>query len=77
MAGRTTGALLFVVEEETRPGQFSIHRLAHYCLDLAGWLDTERVVPVVIFLRADAESAQVERWLERILTANSPDELFG
>ena len=26
---------------------------------------------------AAAESAQVERWLERILTANSPDELFG
>ena len=24
-----------------------------------------------------AESAQLERWLERILTANSPDELFG
>ena len=24
-----------------------------------------------------AESAQLERWLERILTAKSPDELFG
>jgi hypothetical protein len=24
-----------------------------------------------------AEPAQLERWLERILTANSPDELFG
>ena len=24
-----------------------------------------------------AESAQLERWLERILTANSPDERFG
>ena len=23
-----------------------------------------------------ADSAQVERWLERILTANRPDELF-
>ena len=40
-------ALLFVVEEETQPGRFSIHRLAHYCLDLAELLDTERVVPVV------------------------------
>ena len=26
---------------------------------------------------ATAESAQVERWLERILTAQSPDELLG
>jgi len=25
---------------------------------------------------AAAESAQVERWLERILTANRPDERF-
>ena len=47
-------ALLFVVEEETQPGRFSIHRLAHYCLDLAELLDTERVVPVVIFLRSGA-----------------------
>ena len=26
---------------------------------------------------AAADSAQVERWLERILTANRPDERFG
>jgi hypothetical protein len=43
-------ALLFVLEEETEPGRFSIHRLAHYCLDLAELLSTERIVPVVIFL---------------------------
>ncbi|CAM3613355.1 hypothetical protein [Halomonas lysinitropha] len=43
-------ALLFVLEEETNPQRFSIHRLAHYCLDLAELLSTERVVPVVIFL---------------------------
>jgi hypothetical protein len=43
-------ALLFVIEEETDPKRFSIHRLAHYCLDLAELFDTERVVPVVIFL---------------------------
>ncbi len=30
--------------------RFSIHSLAHYCLDLAELLATERVVPVVIFL---------------------------
>jgi len=28
-------ALLFVVEEEIEPQRFSIHGLAHYCLDLA------------------------------------------
>lgn len=43
-------ALLFVIEEETNPKRFSIHRLAHYCLDLAEMFDTSRVVPVVIFL---------------------------
>jgi hypothetical protein len=45
-------ALLFVLEEESNPQRFSIHRLAHYCLDLAQLLNTERVVPVVIFLRS-------------------------
>jgi len=45
-------AILFVLEEETDPRRFSIRRLAHYCLDLTDMLGTERVVPVVIFLRA-------------------------
>jgi hypothetical protein len=45
-------AILFVIEEETEPARFSIHRLAHYCLDLSELLDTPRVVPVVVFLRA-------------------------
>ena len=44
-------ALLFVLENETDPSRFSIHRLAHYCLDLSDLLKTNRVVPVVIFLR--------------------------
>lgn len=43
--------ILFVIEEETETSRFSIHRLAHYCLDLAELLDTDRIVPVVIFLR--------------------------
>lgn len=43
-------ALLFVLEEETNPKRFSIHRLAHYCLDLSELCATNRVVPVVIFL---------------------------
>ena len=42
--------LLFAIEEETDPRQFSILRLAHYCLDLAELNKTNRVVPVVIFL---------------------------
>jgi hypothetical protein len=45
-------AILFVLEEETEPARFSIHRLAHYCLDLSELLGTTRVVPVVIFLHA-------------------------
>ncbi len=44
-------ALLFVLEEETSPQRFSIHRLVHYCLELSEMYGTSRVVPVVIFLR--------------------------
>ena len=43
--------LLFVVEEQSDPQRFSIHRLAHYCLDLSDMLKTDRVVPGAIFLR--------------------------
>ena len=51
-------ALLFVIEEETDPRRFSIHRLAHYCLDLAELFETERVVPVVVFLHGSAPRYQ-------------------
>ena len=44
-------AILFVIEEETKTSAFSIYRLAHYCLDLAELMETDRVIPVVIFLR--------------------------
>ena len=44
-------AVLFVLEEESDTKRFSIHRLAHYCLDLSELMKTDRVVPVVIFLR--------------------------
>ncbi|MDX1588815.1 MAG: hypothetical protein R3296_07740 [Oleiphilaceae bacterium] len=44
-------ALLFVLEEETQPSRFSIHRLAVYCIELAELFRIDRVVPVVIFLR--------------------------
>ncbi|MDO5101406.1 MAG: DUF4351 domain-containing protein [Lautropia sp.] len=43
--------LLFLLEEETDPARFSIHRLAIYCLQLAQLCKTPRVVPVVIFLK--------------------------
>ena len=51
-------AVLFVLEEETDRRRFSLHRLAHYCLDLAELCGTDRVVPVAIFLRA-ADGAPV------------------
>lgn len=63
-------ALLFVFEEETDPRRFSVHRLAHYCLDLAELLSTNRVVPVVIFLHPGAYPTQLtlggdhQRYLE-------------
>ncbi len=50
---------------------------------LRDWREEELIAlaatnPFAVAARiAAAESAQVERWLERILTANSPDELFG
>ena len=49
-------AILFVLEEESDWRRFSLHRLAHYCLDLAELFETDRVVPVAIFLRT-AETA--------------------
>ncbi|WP_367114613.1 hypothetical protein [Thiohalocapsa sp.] len=43
-------AVLFVLEEETDKSKFSIHRLAHYCLDLSELFKTEQVVSVTILL---------------------------
>ncbi len=53
-------AILFVLEEETDPKHFSIHRLIHYCVDLAELCDTERIVPVVIFLRPGSCPQQIQ-----------------
>ena len=59
-------AILFVLEEETDWRRFSLHRLAHYCLDLAELFETDRVVPVTIFLRAaDAAPASLALGTER------------
>lgn len=46
-------ALLFVLEEESDPARFSIHRLIVYSATLAEMHGTTRVVPLVIFLRAN------------------------
>ena len=51
-------ALLFVVEEQTDPARFSIRKLASYCLAIGEFYDTDRVVPVVIFLRSGASIAR-------------------
>ena len=48
--GRRAG-LIVLIEEETETYRFNIHRLAHYSLDMAELMQTERIVPVVIFLR--------------------------
>jgi len=45
-------ALLFLLEEESDPVRFSIYRMGRYCLELAELMETDRVVPVVIFLRS-------------------------
>ena len=52
-------ALVFVIEEETQGRRFDIHRLAHYCLDLASLCETRRVVPVVIFIDNGAAPDQL------------------
>lgn len=43
-------AILFLFEEESAPGRFSIYRLGVYCLQLAEQFETDQVIPVVIFL---------------------------
>ena len=59
-------AVLFVLEEETDARRFSLHRLAHYCLDLAELFETNRVVPVAIFLRqAETAAASLNLGTER------------
>ncbi|MCP4113021.1 MAG: hypothetical protein GY749_47085 [Desulfobacteraceae bacterium] len=44
-------AVLFLFEEETEPGRFSIHRMVRYCTHIGEMMETDRVVPVVIFLK--------------------------
>nr|VFJ53067.1 MAG: conserved hypothetical protein (putative transposase or invertase) [Candidatus Kentron sp. DK] len=53
-------AVLFILEEETEPRYFSIHRLIHYCVDVAELLNITRVVPVVVFLRPGRHPLSLE-----------------
>jgi hypothetical protein len=62
-------AVLFVIEQETEPSRFSIHRLAHYCLDLSELLETTRIVPVVVFLHPGGfcnELVFSDDWIEHL-----------
>ena len=58
-------AVLFAVEEETDPRRFSPLRLIHYCADLAETFKTQRVVPVVVFLRPGARRGPLALGTER------------
>ena len=42
-------AIIFAFEHESQSGRFSIHRLAHYSLDISAFYKTNRVVPVTVF----------------------------
>ena len=53
-------AIIFLIEEETQGNRFSIHRLAHYCLDLAELMKTERVIPIVIFLNSGTRQESLQ-----------------
>lgn len=56
---------MFALEEQTDGRRFAAHRLARYCLDLAELLETDRVVPVSIFLRASPPPARLTLGTER------------
>ena len=58
-------AVLFALEEESDRRRFSPHRFAHYCLDLAELFETDRVVPVAIFLRGGAAQESLELGTEQ------------
>ncbi len=58
-------AIVYLVEEETEASQFSIHRLTHYMVEVATLHKTERIVPIVIFLRGGAPAAKLLLGTER------------
>ncbi len=66
-----------MVEEETEPRRFSIHRLAHFCLDLAELLKTTQVVPVeFIDPYADLREDEAARYRAEYIE-NTGDNTMG
>ncbi len=53
-------AIVFVFEEESDVSKFSIRSTAHYCLDISDLLKTDRIVPVVIFLRTGSYPTELK-----------------
>ncbi|MEA3643228.1 MAG: hypothetical protein VBE63_25305 [Lamprobacter sp.] len=60
---RRREALLFLFEEETNTRRFSLHRLAHYCLDIAELLGTERQLKYLDFVDIYAHLSEEERMI--------------
>ena len=52
--------VVFIFEEQTNPRQFSIKKLAVYCLQVAELTKNDCVIPVVIFLKNHRQSQQLQ-----------------
>jgi hypothetical protein len=52
-------AILSVLEEETEQRRFLIRRLPHYYLYLTELMNSDLVVPVVVFLNEDNRTAEL------------------
>ncbi len=61
----TIEAVLFLFEEETDPYSYTIHKTAHYMLDIVEMLKTDRIVPVVIFLKKGKHPTALRMGIEQ------------
>lgn len=52
-------AVIFLIEEESITSRFSISRLADYCLDISELYQTDRIIPIVIFLKGGRYQQQL------------------
>ena len=59
-------AIVFLFEEESDVSKFSIRRTVHYCVDITDLLKTDRIVPVVIFLRTGNYQTELNLGTENI-----------
>lgn len=62
--GHGRAAIVFDFEEQTDPEKFRIRSLARYVLDLSELCQTDRIVPVVIFLRKGEASKELHLGVE-------------